>query len=110
MIPGMKNGECLHSPSVAYAVFREMNLQLPFRLILFPIVVICLPNLLPESKVFLGGVDISEREKFGIDRRDLIPAYHRCLQAIEAIDTDPFVRELVENLDARVIDASIKPV
>ena len=31
-------------------------------------------------------------------------------QAIEAIDTDPFVRELVENLDARVIDDSIKPV
>jgi len=31
-------------------------------------------------------------------------------QAIEAIDTDPFVRELVENLDAKVIDDSIKPV
>ena len=31
-------------------------------------------------------------------------------QAIEAIDTDPFVRELVENMDARVIDDSIKPV
>ena len=30
--------------------------------------------------------------------------------AIEAIDTDPFVRDLVENLDARVIDDSIKPV
>jgi DNA polymerase-3 subunit gamma/tau len=30
--------------------------------------------------------------------------------AIEAIDTDPFVRELVEDLDARVIDDSIKPV
>jgi DNA polymerase-3 subunit gamma/tau len=31
-------------------------------------------------------------------------------QAIEAIDTDPFVKELVENLDARIIDDSIKPV
>lgn len=30
--------------------------------------------------------------------------------AIEAIDTDPFVRDLVENLDARVRDDSIKPV
>jgi len=30
--------------------------------------------------------------------------------AIEAIDTDPFVRDLVENLDAKVIDDSIKPV
>ncbi len=31
-------------------------------------------------------------------------------QAIEAIDTDPFVKELVENLDAKIIDDSIKPV
>lgn len=31
-------------------------------------------------------------------------------RAVESIDTDPFVRELVENLDARVIDSSIKPV
>jgi DNA polymerase-3 subunit gamma/tau len=30
--------------------------------------------------------------------------------AIEAIDTDPFVRDLVESLDAKVIDDSIKPV
>ena len=30
--------------------------------------------------------------------------------AIEAIDTDPFVRDLVENLDAKVIDDTIKPV
>jgi len=29
--------------------------------------------------------------------------------AIEAIDRDPFVRELVENFDARVIDESIRP-
>ncbi|UCH47191.1 MAG: DNA polymerase III subunit gamma/tau [Betaproteobacteria bacterium] len=31
-------------------------------------------------------------------------------QAIEAIDTDPFVRDLVENLDAKIRDDSIKPV
>ena len=31
-------------------------------------------------------------------------------QAIEAIEADPFVRELVENFDARVIDESIKPL
>jgi DNA polymerase-3 subunit gamma/tau len=30
--------------------------------------------------------------------------------AIEAIDRDPFVRELVENFDARVIDESIRPL
>ena len=31
-------------------------------------------------------------------------------KAIESIDADPFVRELVENFDARVKDASIKPL
>jgi DNA polymerase-3 subunit gamma/tau len=31
-------------------------------------------------------------------------------QAVEAIDRDPFVRELVENFDARVADESIRPV
>ncbi|MBI3529616.1 MAG: DNA polymerase III subunit gamma/tau [Betaproteobacteria bacterium] len=31
-------------------------------------------------------------------------------KAIESIDSDPFVRELVENFDARVKDTSIKPV
>ncbi len=30
--------------------------------------------------------------------------------AVEAIDRDPFVRELVENFDARVADESIRPV
>ena len=30
--------------------------------------------------------------------------------AIEAIDRDPFVRELVENFDARVIDESVRPI
>jgi DNA polymerase-3 subunit gamma/tau len=31
-------------------------------------------------------------------------------RAVESIDRDPFVRELVENFDARVVDSSIKPV
>ena len=31
-------------------------------------------------------------------------------KAIEAIDTDPFVRDLVENFDARVNGSSVKPV
>ncbi|HVY07640.1 MAG TPA: DNA polymerase III subunit gamma/tau C-terminal domain-containing protein, partial [Burkholderiales bacterium] len=31
-------------------------------------------------------------------------------RAIESIDADPFVRDLVENFDARVRDTSIKPV
>ncbi len=31
-------------------------------------------------------------------------------RAIESIDADPFVRELVENFDARVRDTSIKPI
>ena len=31
-------------------------------------------------------------------------------RAIESIDTDPFVRDLVENFDARVKDTSIKPI
>ena len=31
-------------------------------------------------------------------------------RAIESIDADPFVRELVENFDARIKDASIKPL
>ena len=31
-------------------------------------------------------------------------------KAIESIDTDPFVRDLVENFDARVNDSSIKPI
>jgi DNA polymerase-3 subunit gamma/tau len=31
-------------------------------------------------------------------------------KAIQSIDTDPFVRDLVENFDARVKDTSIKPL
>jgi DNA polymerase-3 subunit gamma/tau len=31
-------------------------------------------------------------------------------RAVAAIDADPFVRDLVENFDARVVDSSIKPI
>ena len=31
-------------------------------------------------------------------------------QAVAAIEQDPFVRELVENFDARVVESTIKPV
>jgi DNA polymerase-3 subunit gamma/tau len=34
----------------------------------------------------------------------------RQMRAIQAIEKDPFVRELVENFDAKVIDSSIKPI
>jgi len=34
----------------------------------------------------------------------------RQAQAIAAVEQDPFVRELVENFDARVVESSIKPV
>jgi len=34
----------------------------------------------------------------------------RQMSAIQAIEKDPFVRELVENFDAKVIDSSIKPI
>ncbi|MCW5625131.1 MAG: DNA polymerase III subunit gamma/tau [Burkholderiales bacterium] len=34
----------------------------------------------------------------------------RQVQATEAIEQDPFVRDLVENFDARVVDGSIRPV
>jgi DNA polymerase-3 subunit gamma/tau len=32
------------------------------------------------------------------------------MQAIAAIESDPFVRDLVENFDARLIVSSIKPI
>ena len=42
---------------------------------------------------------IAEREK-----------QHKQAEAIAAIEQDPFVRELVENFDARVVESSIKPL
>jgi DNA polymerase-3 subunit gamma/tau len=35
---------------------------------------------------------------------------HKQAEAIAAIEQDPFVRELVENFDARVVESSIKPL
>jgi len=35
---------------------------------------------------------------------------NRQAKAVESIESDPFVRELVENLDARLIQTSIKPI
>jgi len=35
---------------------------------------------------------------------------HKQAQAIAAIEQDPFVRELVDNFDARIVGSSIKPV
>ncbi|HVS27377.1 MAG TPA: DNA polymerase III subunit gamma/tau [Burkholderiales bacterium] len=34
----------------------------------------------------------------------------RQTRAVQAIERDPFVRELIENFDARIIDSSIKPI
>ena len=50
-----------------------------------------------------GGDDTPAAQQDREDKRKLN-------QAIEAIDTDPFVKDLVENLDAKIIDDSIKPV
>ncbi len=58
----------------------------------------------------------SLRVRISIGGKGNTPAAHedqerraKLNRAIEAIDTDPFVRDLVENFDARVIDSSIKP-
>jgi DNA polymerase III subunit gamma/tau len=45
-----------------------------------------------------SAVEVGEREKQA-----------RQAKAVQAIEGDPFVRDLVENLDARLIQASIKP-
>lgn len=42
--------------------------------------------------------------------RDHREKQERQMRAIQAIEKDPFVRELVENFDAKVIDSSIKPL
>lgn len=42
--------------------------------------------------------------------RDHREKQERQMRAIQAIEKDPFVRELVENFDAKVIDSSIKPI
>ena len=52
----------------------------------------------------IGGNGNSPAEKELRDKKQ------RQMHAIEAIEKDSFVRELVENFDAKVIDSSIKPV
>jgi DNA polymerase-3 subunit gamma/tau len=58
------------------------------------------------------GVDISLGEATGISPAALEDQERqaRQRQAVEAIDRDPFVRELVEHFDARVADDSIRPL
>ena len=48
-----------------------------------------------------GNTPAAQKDRENQEKLDL---------AIEAIDTDPFVRDLVEILDAKVIDDTIKPV
>jgi DNA polymerase-3 subunit gamma/tau len=49
-----------------------------------------------------NGGTLAERE----DRERTARQAH----ATESIERDPFVRELVENFDARVVDSSIRPL
>ncbi|PZP65062.1 MAG: DNA polymerase III subunit gamma/tau [Azospira oryzae] len=51
-----------------------------------------------------GGTGLTPAEMANRERRE------RQLKAIEAIEKDPFVRELIENFDARLVDSSIKPL
>ena len=53
--------------------------------------------------ISIGGAGDTPAARADQERREQLD------RAIEAIDTDPFVRDLVENFDARVIDSSIKP-
>ena len=48
------------------------------------------------------GNTLAERENHEMEARQM--------RAVLAIEQDPFVRELLENFDARIIDSSIKPV
>ncbi len=54
-----------------------------------------------------SGASASGRTPAEIENQD---RQAKLAKAIESIDTDPFVRELVENFDARVNDSTIKPV
>jgi DNA polymerase-3 subunit gamma/tau len=55
-------------------------------------------------KISAGGSGNTPAEMATQERRKKLD------QAIEAIDSDPFVRDLVENFDARVNESTIKPV
>jgi DNA polymerase-3 subunit gamma/tau len=55
---------------------------------------------------------ISVGETSGNSRAVIVEREQQTKQnsAIAAIEQDPFVRELVENMDARLIESSIKPI
>jgi len=55
-------------------------------------------------RISAGGTGITPAQ---IDNQE---RQAKLAKAIESIDADPFVRELVENFDARVKDSSIKPI
>ncbi|HWQ39773.1 MAG TPA: DNA polymerase III subunit gamma/tau [Burkholderiales bacterium] len=55
-------------------------------------------------RIRIGGGDNTPAAQEDRERQQ------RLQRAVEAIDSDPFVRDLVENFDARVIDSSIKPI
>jgi DNA polymerase-3 subunit gamma/tau len=55
-------------------------------------------------KIAAGGSGNTPAEMASVERQKKLD------RAIEAIDSDPFVRELVENFDARVNESTIKPV
>jgi DNA polymerase-3 subunit gamma/tau len=57
-----------------------------------------------QLRIALGGSDDTPVAQEDRERREKLE------RAVQAIDSDPFVRELVENFDARVIDSSIKPI
>jgi DNA polymerase-3 subunit gamma/tau len=57
-----------------------------------------------QLRIALGGSDDTPVAQEDRERREKLE------RAVQAIDSDPFVRELVENFDARVIDSSVKPI
>ncbi len=60
----------------------------------------------PCRVTFVAG-EASGRSVVAVEERE---RQHRQAKAVESIERDPFVRDLVENLDARLIQTSIKPI
>ena len=58
----------------------------------------------PARRVIAEEIGHHQQEGVGVgqDRRDIRRPLH--------LDGDPFVRDLIENFDARVVPASIKPL
>ena len=55
-------------------------------------------------RIAIGGGENTPAVQEDRERRE------RLDRAVQSIDADPFVRELVENFDARIVDSSIKPI